>query len=185
LRRGSEASLLLEMSYIVVDVEADGPIPGDYSMACFGAVVAEPGLSRTFYGRLKPISERWVPEALAVSGFTREEVLKFDEPDEVMRRFAEWLAGLGTKRLIFISDNNGFDWQFINYYFHHFLGKNPFGHSSQNLGSLYKGLVKDTFATFKHLRKTPHTHHPVDDARGNAEALLHLKEHLGLKLALD
>ena len=23
------------MSYIMVDIEADGPIPGDYSMVCF------------------------------------------------------------------------------------------------------------------------------------------------------
>lgn len=58
------------MPYIMVDIEADGPIPGDYSMVCFGAIVAEPALDRTFYGRLKPISEVWVPEALAVSGFT-------------------------------------------------------------------------------------------------------------------
>jgi hypothetical protein len=70
-------------------------------------------------------------------------------------------------------------------YFHHFLKKNPFGFSSQNLGSLYKGLVKDTFATFKHLRRTKHTHNPVDDARGNAEALLHMKEQMALKIALD
>ena len=47
------------------------------------------------------------------------------------------------------------------------------------------GLVKDTFKTFKHLRKTRHTHHPVDDARGNAEALLHMKHSMDLKLALD
>jgi len=33
-------------------------------------------------------------------------------------------------------------------------------------------LVQDTTKNFKHLRKTEHTHHPVDDARGNAEALL-------------
>ena len=33
------------MSYIVVDIEADGPIPGDYSMVCFGAVVVEEGLN--------------------------------------------------------------------------------------------------------------------------------------------
>ncbi len=173
------------MSYIVVDIEADGPIPGDFSMVCFGAVVAEPGLQRTFYGKLKPISERFVPEALAVSGFTREQVLDFEDPKVVMQRFAAWLGGLRSKRLMFISDNNGFDWQFINWYFHHFLGRNPFGFSSQNLGSLYKGLVKDTFANFKHLRRTRHTHHPVDDARGNAEALLHMKEHLGLAIALD
>jgi DNA polymerase III alpha subunit (gram-positive type) len=173
------------MAYIMVDIESDGPIPGDYSMICFGAVVVEAGLSRTFYGRLRPISDAWVAASLKVSGFTREEVMGFDDPRAVMQAFAAWLSGLGSKRLVFIADNNGFDWQFINWYFHHFLGKNPFGFSSQNLGSLYKGMVKDTFVTFKHLRKTAHTHHPVDDARGNAEALLHMKEQMGLKIALD
>ncbi len=29
------------MSWIMVDIEADGPIPGDYSMVSFGAVVVE------------------------------------------------------------------------------------------------------------------------------------------------
>jgi hypothetical protein len=171
------------MSYIMVDIESDGPIPGDYSMICFGAVVVESGSNRTFYGKLRPISEKFIPEALAVSGFTREQVLAFDGPEAVMMRFAEWLRGV-KERLMFISDNNGFDWQFINWYFHHFTGKNPFGFSSTNLGSLYKGLVKDTFQTFKHLRKTRHTHNPVDDAVGNAEALLAMKDDLGLKIKL-
>ena len=168
----------------MVDVESDGPIPGDYSMVCLGAIVVEPGLSRSFYARLRPISAQWQPDALRVSGFTREQTLEFDEPKHSMCGFADWLASLGSRRLVFISDNNGYDWQFVNWYFHHFLGQNPFGFSSQNLGSLYKGLVKDTFATFKHLRKTPHTHDPVDDARGNAEALLHMKREQGLKLSL-
>jgi DNA polymerase III epsilon subunit-like protein len=173
------------MSYVMVDVEADGPIPGDYSMICFGAIIVEPGLERSFYGRLQPISERWIPEALQVSGFSREETLGFDDPAEVMLGFDRWLAREAGKRRFFVSDNNGFDWQFINWYFHHFLGKNPFGFSSLNLGSLYKGLVKDTFQTFKHLRKTRHSHHPVDDARGNAEALLHMKEAMGLQISFD
>ena len=173
------------MSYIMVDVEADGPIPGDYSMICLGAVVVEPGLRREFYGRLRPISDRWLPESLKVSGFSREETLGFDEPKTVMATFAKWLADNAGMRPFFISDNNGFDWQFVNWYFHHFLGRNPFGHSSSNLGSLYKGLVKDTFQSFKSLRETGHTHHPVDDARGNAEALLHMKGQMGLRIALD
>jgi len=59
-----------------------------------------------------------------------------------------------------------------------------FGHSSTNLGSLYKGVVRDMFINFKHLRKTKHTHNPVDDARGNAEALLRIKEEYGLKISL-
>lgn len=172
------------MSYVMVDVESDGPIPGDYSMVCFGAVLVEPGLARTFYGRLKPISEKWIPEALAVSGFSRNETLQFDEPKRTMQAFASWLKAECDDRPMFISDNNGFDWQFINWYFHHFLGSNPFGFSSTNLGSLYKGMVRDTFKNFKHLRKTRHTHHPVDDAKGNAEALLTMKNEMGLKIRL-
>jgi len=173
------------MTYIMVDVEADGPIPGDYSMVCFGAIVVEPALDRTFYGRLKPISDQWIPQALQVSGFTREETLGFDDPKEVMQQFATWIAEVARGQPMFISDNNGFDWQFINWYFHHFLGTNPFGHSSTNLGSLYKGVVRDMFTNFKRLRKTKHTHHPVDDARGNAEALLRIKEEYGLKIRLE
>lgn len=69
----------------------------------------------------------------------------------------------------------------MNWYFWRFADGNPFGHSSTNLGSLYKGFAKDTRANFKHLRKTRHTHDPVDDARGNAEAMLAMK---GMGLAL-
>ncbi len=170
------------MSYIMVDIESDGPIPGDYSMIALGAVLVDDTLETHFYGRLKPISERFIPEALAVSGFSREESLEFDEPQKVMEDFASWLKAHSSGRPIFISDNNGFDWMFVCWYFHHFTGANPFGYSSQNLGSLYKGMVKDTRKNFKHLRKTRHTHHPVDDAKGNAEALLNMKNEMGLEI---
>ena len=114
------------MTYIMVDIEADGPIPGDYSMVCFGAIVVEPSLSKTFYGQLKPISDRWLPEALQVSGFSRNETLEFDDPKTVMQQFGDWVVEVNAvHRPMFISDNNGFDWQFINWYFHHFLGQNP------------------------------------------------------------
>lgn len=172
------------MTYVMVDIEADGPIPGEYSMICFGTVIVRPALDLTFYGKLKPISEKWVPEALRVSGFNREESLRFDEPADVMARFEQWLKANVSDRPMFVADNNGFDWQFINWHFHHFLGRNSFGFSSMNLGSLYKGLMKDTFVNFKHLRKTRHTHHPVDDAMANAEALLHMWDALGLKIKL-
>ena len=168
----------------MVDIESDGPIPGDYSMISFGAVLVEPTLSRTFHGQLRPISERWVPEALAIGGFSREQTLAFPEAESVMREFQAWLSEHAGGQPMFVSDNNGFDWQFINWYFHHFTGSNPFGHSSTNLGSLYKGLVCDTTKNFKHLRQTRHTHDPVDDAKGNAEALLTLRNELGLKIKL-
>jgi len=170
------------MAYIMVDVETDGPIPGDFSMISFGAVIVDEQLDKTFYGQLKPVSEKFIPEALAVSGHSRAETMNFENPQKVMEDFARWIKDNVKDRPIFISDNNGFDWMFICWYFHHFTGVNPFGFSSQNLGSLYKGMEKDTFKTFKHLRKTKHSHHPVDDAKGNAEALLTMKKEMGLKI---
>lgn len=172
------------MSYFMVDVEADGPIPGEYSMVCLGVVIVDPHLNRTFYGRIKPISKLWVPKALAVSGFSREETLQFDDPKKVMEDLDGWIKAETAGKPIFISDNNGFDWQFVNYYFHRFLGSNPFGFSSTNLGSLYKGVVRNLSRNFKHLRLTKHTHHPLDDARGNAEALLSIAKRYDLNIRL-
>ena len=172
------------MAYISVDVEADGPCPSIYSMISFGAVLVR-DTSQFFYGKLKPVSDLWIPEALAVSGFTREQTMQFDDPKTVMERFGVWLNMVSDKESpIFLSDNNGFDWQFINWYFWKFTGKNPFGFSSQNLGSLYKGCERDVFRNFKHLRTTKHTHNPVDDAKGNAEALVKMKKIYDIKIRL-
>jgi len=169
------------VSWFVVDVESDGPVPGRHSMVSFGAVLVEPTLSKTFYGRTRPISDEFIPEALAVSGHSRDEHLGFDDPATVMKSFASWLTETSSGRPVFVSDNVAYDWQWINYYFHQFAGGNPFGYSGRRIGDLYCGMVKDAFAAWKHLRKTTHTHHPVDDAKGNAEALLAMKE-MGLKI---
>jgi DNA polymerase III alpha subunit (gram-positive type) len=173
------------MSYFIVDVESDGPIPSDYSMVCFAAIKMDQNLDQSFYGKMKPISEKWIPEALAISGFTRDQTLSFDEPKKIMSSFEIWIFEHSIGKPIFVSDNNGYDWQFINWYFHHFIGKNPFGYSSSNLGSLYKGMVKDLQKNFKHLRKTIHSHDPLDDVKGNAEALLHMKNNMGLNIDLE
>jgi hypothetical protein len=168
----------------MVDVESDGPIPGDYSMVCFAACVVDEALDKIFYGTLRPISERWIPHALAVSGFTRGDTMKFEDPEKTMKDFETWIQKSSNGTACFISDNNGYDWSFVNWYFHHFLGNNPFGYSSTNLGSLYKGMVKTTKQNFKHLRKTIHSHNPVDDVKGNAEALLYMISKMGLIIDL-
>lgn len=157
---------------ISVDIEADGPAPGIYSMVCFGAVIVEAGLQRTFYAELKPISDIWLPDALAISGFSREQTLKFPDPLDAMQNFESWINKNVEGRPVLWADNNGFDAAFINYYFFKYLNRNPFGWSSANIGSLYKGIVGDEYSKFTHLRETTHTHNPVDDAKGNAEALL-------------
>ena len=76
------------MSFIIVDVESDGPIPAEFSIVCFGAVIFDDLLDKTFYGRTRPIADRFVPEALAVSGFSREQHMAFDDPKAVMDNFS-------------------------------------------------------------------------------------------------
>jgi hypothetical protein len=86
-----------------VDVEADGPVPGRYSLvslgACVAAVLAAAGRveiidpdQHTFYRELKPISETWNEEALAVSGLTREHVAQHGaEPSVASTEFVAWV----------------------------------------------------------------------------------------------
>ena len=163
------------MAWIVVDVEADGPCPGLYSMVSFAAVVVEPALDRVFKGRTAPVSAKWQAETLAISGVSRDEHQSFPLPEETMAAFGQWIGIVaGGQRPTFISDNPAFDWQFINYYFHRFVGENPFGFSARRIGDLYAGWKGDARRTseWKRLRRTAHTHDPLDDAMGNAEALL-------------
>lgn len=173
--------------YICVDVETDGEYPPDYSMVCFGAVVVDDKLDKTFYGAIKPISGLWKPEALAISGISREQHLQFESPEVVMYKFADWISSVSKSKPVLISDNNGFDASWINYYFHKFYGKNPFGFSSRRIGDLYCGLMKNAGVNSewkRKYRKTKHTHDPVQDCLGNAEAILSFQKELGLKINL-
>jgi hypothetical protein len=171
------------MSYIIVDIESDGPYPLDFSMVNFGAVVVEPSLAKTFYGKTRPISEKWIPEALAISGISRDEHLTFPDPQITMKEFIAWVDSVSIGKPIFVSDNLAYDWMWICTYCHKFAGRNPFGYSGRRIGDLYAGMMKDVYVQWKHLRTTEHTHNPVDDAKGNAEALLAMKE-MGLKIDL-
>jgi hypothetical protein len=173
------------MSYFVVDVESDGEYPPDYSIVCFGVVRVDKDLQTTFYGEVKPISKLYKPDALAISGFNRKAHETFGDPFEVMPEFAQWLIEHSQGKPTFISDNLAFDWQWINYYLHKYAGSNPFGHSGRRIGDLYCGLMKNGGVNGEWKRKyriTRHTHNPVDDAKGNAEALLTFRDKLGLKI---
>jgi len=175
------------MSFYIIDVESDGPVPSLNSMVCFGAVrvdIDADQLTTTFYGQTKPLEgAESIPESLSISGFSKEQHKTFPEPAVTMWEFSVWLqkTNIGGRPIMF-SDNLAYDWQWINYYFHRYLGNNPFGYSGRRISDLYCGLVKDLRAPWKHLRITPHTHNPVDDAKGNAEVLIHMIKKQGLKV---
>ena len=68
--------------YVIVDVESDGDLLGVNSMVCFGAVILDSKLDKTFYGQTKPLSSQFKEDALAISGFSRKEHEKFADPSK-------------------------------------------------------------------------------------------------------
>ena len=61
--------------YFSVDIEASGPIPGEYSMLSLGACLVD-APDRTFYAELQPISQQYVPDALRVSRFDLQDLAR-------------------------------------------------------------------------------------------------------------
>jgi DNA polymerase III epsilon subunit-like protein len=161
--------------YIAVDVEADGPIPGPYSMISLGmAVTGRADL--TFYTELRPISEEFVPQALAVSGLDRDRLLReAPSAEEAMRSAAHWVNGLRRiGRPVFLAAPAVWDGMFVHWYFVRFTGRSPFGStgSGVDLRSYWMGLTGSEWVgtrkgAIKHalgLTDLPHTHHAGEDA---------------------
>lgn len=176
--------------YIATDVEADGPIPGPYSMLSFGmAVVGKPELS--FYSELKPISEQFIEEALAVSGLDRELLIKeAPSPETAMNLAWKWVTKLRKQgRPVFLAAPAVWDGMFIHWYFMKFVSQSPFGQtgSGVDLRSYWMGLNgcewgetrKELIKKNLELNGLPHTHHAGEDAAELAavfEAVLKKRE---------
>lgn len=167
------------MKYIIVDIESDGPVPGDYSMLSLGAcTLDEP--EETWYGTMKPLEgAKFLSKAvdfLRENGLDRDELVAVALPAfMVIHEFKGWLTKVAKgDRLRFVADNAGFDWMFVAWYLQHFVDDNPFGFSPLSITSLYAGIsgdVKRSSEYKKKYRTVKHTHNALDDARGNAGAL--------------
>lgn len=164
--------------FISVDVETAGPIPGEFSMLSIGAcVVGDP--QAEFECTIKPINDNADPAALEVTGLSIEELRRNgSEPDTAMRSFAEWVGRVagpdGTP--VFVGFNAPFDWSFVNYYFHRFVGANPFGFTALDIKALWMGISGCSWADTRSSRMTerlgPSTtgdHNALHDARHQAE----------------
>jgi len=133
--------------FISVDVEASGPIPGEYSMLSVGACLVSDD-TQAFSCYLKPISDRYVPEALEVTGLSLDKLRSEGlEPREAMLRFQEWVQQFAPEgsKAVFVGFNASFDWSFVNHYFHYFLGANPFGIAALDIKSMYFGAARSTW----------------------------------------
>jgi hypothetical protein len=183
--------------YFSVDVEADGPVPGPYSLVSLGACVAalrtaggrvdviDPD-QHTFYRELKPISEKWNEDALAVSGLKREHLAEYGaEPSVAITEFVGWVDEIAASfqaKPVFAAYPLGFDWQFAYYYMLVYAGRSPFGHSGHfDMKTAYAvhARVGVREATKRNmppalLGSRRHTHNALDDAKGQADLLARL-----------
>lgn len=176
--------------YISVDIEASGPIPGEYSMLALGAcVVGAPDL--TFYVELAPITRQCDPEALAVAGLNLDELAeRGEEPGRAMLRFERWVKQVTPKGQppIFVAYPIAFDWMFVAYYFHRYLGHNPFGHHGLDIKSYYMGMQGVDWAGSRKsemdrrfLDGLELSHNAREDAMMQAEMLARMMAHRELR----
>jgi hypothetical protein len=175
--------------YLSVDIEADGPIPGVYSMLSIGMCVAgrydgrrfeatDPSAD-TFYAELQPISDEFDQAALAISGLDRATLARDgEEPGAAMQRAADWIDRVAADHdPVFVSWPAEFDWLFTHWYFHRFLGRDPFGYagcidsktfylarSGLTVGEAAKGRLPAELQPSR-----AHTHNALDDAMSHAE----------------
>jgi hypothetical protein len=165
-------------TFIAVDIEADGPLVGVHSMLSIGAVnVADP--TKTFYAEIKPISDDFLPDALAVSGLDREKLkAEGKDPAAAMTELTAWVKSF-KGRPVFCSFST-WDFSFVYWYLVRYTGKSPFGHSSLDMKSFYMARFGTSWGeTIK--RKIaeqrpqllaglgPHTHNALDDAKEQGE----------------
>ncbi|MDO8279410.1 MAG: 3'-5' exonuclease [Burkholderiaceae bacterium] len=164
--------------YISVDIEASGPIPGQYSMLSIGACVVDDE-EKTYQVLLKPLNRNAVPEALEVTGLSLESLERDGTaPEFAMAQFQAWLTTVLPKQAkpVFVGLNAPFDWSFVNYYFVRFCGDNPFGHTALDIKAMYMGATGCTWGqtTSSQMAKRLHpkkkgTHNALEDALYQAE----------------
>ncbi|MEA2343997.1 MAG: hypothetical protein QOF63_2166 [Thermoanaerobaculia bacterium] len=189
--------LALTDAYFSADVETDGPIPGQFSMLSFALVYAgafdghsfvrDRELSQSLYFELKPISERFEPEALAVNRLDRDRLLEEGrDPKAAMTEATEWVRNVAAgRRPILVAYPLSFDWTWLYWYFMAFSGTgSPFNHSGcYDLKTAFAVKAGVPIARagrdwlLPGLRaQRPHTHHAIDDAREQAELFANLFE---------
>jgi len=160
--------------FISVDVEASGPVPGEFSMLSLGACVVGT-IDEQFYVELKPITRQRDADAMRVNGFDHDELeRRGTDPVQAMLAFESWIhrATPDGYRPIFVAYPATFDWMFVAYYFHRFLARNPFGVTGLDLTSIYAGTVNTAAAppwTVDALEERlsaglPLTHNALEDA---------------------
>jgi len=171
-----------EEIYVSTDIESDGRVPGLSSMLSFASAAFDinKNLLGTFSANLEllpganphPDTMDFWNETEANKAAYAETRKNLETPAYAMKRYGDWLKTLPGQP-VFVGYPAAFDFKWIDYYAHVYLGDNPFGFSRCVDVKTYAfaALKKDKFSHTakrtmpKHwFDDLPHTHIALDDA---------------------
>lgn len=163
--------------YVSTDVEANGPIPGVYSMLSFGsaAYTADKELVNTFSANLQTLPDA-IEDARTMQFWAsnpdawRECRRDAQDPGAAMNAYVAWVKALPGKP-VFVGYPAGFDFLFMYWYLIRFAGESPFSFSALDiktfamatLGTEFRETTKRNMPK-RWFDKLPHTHKALDDA---------------------
>jgi hypothetical protein len=163
--------------FISCDIEADGPIPGDFSMLSLGACAFMPdgmmlsSFSANFktlpYASEDPDTMNWWLKNEEAYNITRQNM---QDPKQAIQSFVNWVNKFHGKP-VFVGYPVTFDFGFVYWYIKHFGFESPFSFSALDLKSYAMAMLKLPYreSTKKNMPKRwfpkdNHTHIAVDDA---------------------
>lgn len=177
--------------YISTDVEADGPIPGPFSMRSLGMAAFRldlPGEEpvSTFEANLEPLEgagedaatmEWWGTQQVAWDYCNQNRI----PPAEAMARALAWVQGFNLRPTFVCYPT--FDQCFVHWYFMRFCNVDPFGFSAYDMKTL---VAEKLNLAFRDVNKSimpmewfdtsrPHTHRAIDDAIEQGVMFLRMK----------
>jgi hypothetical protein len=138
-------------TYVSTDVEADGPIPGPYSMLSIGSVALAPNgeVLGTFAANLETLPGAtthpdtmawWKTQPEAWESCRRET----QSPEVVMARYAAWVESLPGNP-VFVGYPAAFDFLFVYWYLIRFVGRSPFSWSALDMKTYAMAVLKRPF----------------------------------------
>lgn len=185
------------VTFVVTDIEADGPSPLESSMLSFGSVACDVTgkVLAEFEAVLEPRSDRR-PNPVTMDWWTTQPeawVHATTNPEPaaiVMPRYADWVEALPGFH-VFAAAPMSFDGLWMDHYLQTYVGVRVLGHPTGGR-QIFRGGGVDLYTMAGTLRgapylswgmqrvppewygNVPHTHRAIDDARGFANVLAKL-----------
>lgn len=135
-------------TYVSLDIESTGPVPGLYSMIALGAAAfSQSGQELGCWtanlqelegaGRHPDTMAWWQTRPREWEQATRDQ----EDPATAMAAFSKWVQKLPGKKIA-AAWPAAFDFAFVNYYCHRFTGGNPLGFACLDIRSLAMGVTR-------------------------------------------